>query len=114
MVVEGFDNTPRQKVGHTQDSKKSFKDSRLTFTEEQMKKETQRCLGCGAVQVDTYMCVGCGQCTTKCKFDAIHLERRYDSVPDEYEKLPIKMAANAVKRAGRITATAVKGVFTKD
>ena len=79
-----------------------------------MKKETQRCLGCGAVQVDTYMCVGCGQCTTKCKFDAIHLERRYDSVPDEYEKLPIKMAANAVKRAGRITATAVKGVFTKD
>lgn len=114
VVVEGFDNTPRQKVGHTQDSKKSFKDSRLTFTEEQMKKETQRCLGCGAVQVDTYMCVGCGQCTTKCKFDAIHLERRYDSVPDEYEKLPIKMAANAVKRAGRITATAVKGVFTKD
>ena len=30
-----------------------------------MKKETERCLGCGATVVDEYMCVGCGACTTK-------------------------------------------------
>ncbi len=108
IVVEGFDNVPRQKIGHNPDAACSFKDDRITFTEEQMKKETQRCLGCGAAQVDSYMCVGCGQCTTKCKFDAIHLTRKYNSTPDSYEKLPIKMAANAVKRAGKIVATGVK------
>lgn len=113
VVVEGFDNMPRQKTGHTPESKTSFKDSRLTFTEEQMKKETERCLGCGAVQVDEYMCVGCGQCTTKCKFDAIHLIRNYNSVPGTYEALPVKMAANAIKRSGKIAVTAVKEVFTK-
>ena len=25
--------------------------------------------------VDDHQCVGCGLCTTKCEFDAIHLER---------------------------------------
>ena len=113
VVVEGFDNTPRQQAGHTSAARADFRDTRLTFTEEQMKKETERCLGCGAVQVDDYMCVGCGQCTTKCKFDAIHLERRYNTTPDTYEKLPMKMAANAVKRAGRIVSTAVKETVGK-
>ena len=75
-----------------------------------MKKETERCLGCGAVQVDDYMCLGCGQCTTKCKFDAIHLVRKHDSKPNIYEKLPIKMAGNAIKRAGKIVATGVKEI----
>ena len=56
----------------------SFADARATFTEEQLKKETERCLGCGAAVVDEFLCVGCGQCTTKCKFDAISLVRRYD------------------------------------
>ncbi len=40
VVVEGFDNVPRQKIGHNPQVKISFKDDRLTFTEEQMKKET--------------------------------------------------------------------------
>lgn len=110
IVVEGFDNVPRQKIGHNPQVKISFKDDRLTFTEEQMKKETERCLGCGAAQVDEYMCVGCGQCTTKCKFDAIHLYRKYDTKPDTYEKLPMKLAANAVKRVGKIVATGVKEI----
>ncbi len=114
IVVEGFDNTPRQQVGHNPEASRSFKDDRITFTEEQMKKETQRCLGCGAAKVDEYMCVGCGQCTTKCKFDAIHLVRKYNTVPDSYEKLPIKMAANAVKRVGKIVATGVKEIGKKD
>lgn len=108
VVIEGFDNVPRQRIGHNPEAKNSFKDDRVTFTEEQMKKETERCLGCGAAKVDAYMCVGCGQCTTKCKFDAIQLLKTGHSVPDTYEKLPIKMAANAIKRAGKIVATGVK------
>lgn len=108
VVIEGFDNVPRQRIGHNPEAKNSFKDDRVTFTEEQMKKETERCLGCGAAKVDAYMCVGCGQCTTKCKFDAIQLIKTGHSVPDTYEKLPMKMAANAIKRAGKIVATGVK------
>ena len=114
IVVEGFDNTPRQEIGHNPQAARSFRDDRVTFTEEQMKKETQRCLGCGAVQVNEYMCLGCGQCTTKCKFDAIHLVRKYNTVPDSYEKLPMKMAANAIKRVGKIVATGVKELGQKD
>lgn len=106
--LKSFDNTPRQRPGRDLHKKGSFADDRMTFTEEQMKKETERCLGCGAVQVNEYMCVGCGMCTTKCKFDAIHLERTYHSRPDHYEKLPMKIAANAVKRSGKIAANAAK------
>ena len=72
-----------------------------------MKKETQRCLGCGAVVVDEYMCVGCGQCTTKCKFDAISLVRTRDAFAPVFEKLPIAVAKYAVKRTGRIAAHAI-------
>lgn len=108
VPIGSFDNTPRQRAGRSAAQKDRFADDRLTFTEEQLKKETERCLGCGAVQVDRYMCIGCGLCTTKCKFDAIRLERTSDSVPDVYEKLPLKIAANAVKRSGKIAVTAVK------
>ncbi|MEG1061792.1 MAG: FAD-dependent oxidoreductase [Oscillospiraceae bacterium] len=111
LVVEGFDTTPRQKAGHNSEGKKSFKDSRITFTEEQMKKETERCLGCGAVQVDEYMCVGCGQCTTKCKFDAITLVKKYDTFAPIFEQLPIQVAKYAVKRSGKIAAETVKDTF---
>ena len=45
------------------------------LTEEQVKIEASRCLGCGAAVVDTNRCLGCGVCTTRCKFDAIHLSR---------------------------------------
>ena len=108
VVIDGFDTAPRQQIGHNPKAANTFHDGRVTFTEEQMKKETERCLGCGAAQVDEYMCVGCGQCTTKCKFDAIHLKRTNDSTPDVYEHLPMKLAANAVKRVGKIAVTAVK------
>ena len=43
-----------------------FRDAKLPFTEEQVKKETARCLGCGATIVDENKCIGCGICTTKC------------------------------------------------
>ncbi len=113
VVIEGFDQTPRQRAGHTDASRRSFCDVRATFTEEQVKKETERCLGCGAVTVDEYMCVGCGQCTTKCKFEAISLTRKYDEFAPVFERLPIAVAKYAVKRTGRIAATAAKGLVKK-
>ncbi|MEG2519403.1 MAG: FAD-dependent oxidoreductase, partial [Oscillospiraceae bacterium] len=107
-LTSSFDNTPRQKAGHSQGKEKSFEDTRETFTEEQLKRETRRCLGCGAVQVDETICVGCGMCTTKCKFDAIKLVRKYNAYGTSYEKLPFKMAPNVVKRVGKTAITAVK------
>ena len=53
----------------------TFRDTRQVLTEEQVKKETSRCLGCGASIVDPNKCVGCGLCTTRCEFDAIKLTR---------------------------------------
>ena len=76
ILVENYDNTGRQNPGMKPGAdKKSFRDYKLTFTEEQVKKETARCLGCGASIVDPNQCIGCGICTTKCEFDAIHLRR---------------------------------------
>ena len=76
ILVENYDNTGRQHPGMKPGAdKKSFMDYKLTFTEEQVKKETARCLGCGASIVDPNQCIGCGICTTKCEFDAIHLQR---------------------------------------
>ena len=66
----------RQVPGKSEEKAKTFRDDRLTFTEEQVKKETARCLGCGASFVDPNKCLGCGVCTTRCKFDAIHLRKR--------------------------------------
>ena len=58
------------------DAHRSFRDAHRTLTEEQVKIETARCLGCGASVVDSEPSViGCGVCTTKCEFDAIHLHR---------------------------------------
>ena len=77
--VENYDNSSRQvpMKDTSIDHKKSFRDSKLVFTEEQVKKETARCLGCGASVVDENKCIGCGVCTTKCEFDAIHLYREH-------------------------------------
>jgi len=74
--VEKYDNTGRQRpVKKSGVDKLSFRSDAGVFTEEQVKKETARCLGCGATIVDENQCVGCGICTTKCEFDAIHLQR---------------------------------------
>ena len=113
LVISGYDNTPRQTPGHNPESSKSFKDNRVTFTEEQMKKETERCLGCGAAIVDEYMCVGCGQCTTKCKFDAIHLERVYDGEGVSFEKIKPVVIKTMLKREGKIVVRKVKDSFAK-
>ena len=75
IPVESFDNAQRQVAGHDKAKAKTFANDRVTFTEEQVKKEAARCLGCGASIVDSNRCIGCGLCTTKCEFDAIHLSR---------------------------------------
>lgn len=76
IKVENYDNASRQvaPVDTSLDSK-SFEDNHGTLTEEQVKIETSRCLGCGASIVDPNKCIGCGICTTKCAFDAIRLHR---------------------------------------
>ena len=75
LPVESFDNSSRQLPGMDSTKVKSFADAHLTFTEEQVRREAARCLGCGATVVDENKCIGCGLCTTRCEFDAIHLSR---------------------------------------
>ena len=86
ISARGFDSAPRQRPAGAAgaEAKTSFNDLRGTFSEEQLKTECARCLGCGTAVVDSFMCVGCGICTTKCKFDAIHLEKVYDADNQEY------------------------------
>ena len=72
---DSFDRPARQPILHDAKKARSFEHDRLTFTEEQIKNETSRCLGCGVSVVDQNKCIGCGLCTTKCMFDAIHLHR---------------------------------------
>ena len=81
-VKESYDSTARQ-IPLKEIKPLDFSDNRKTFTEEQLRKETARCLGCGASIVDPNKCLGCGVCTTRCKFDAIHLRKRFnqDSIP---------------------------------
>lgn len=77
IVLDSYDTSSRQEAGMDEsiDYHKSFRDAHKTLTEQQVKIETSRCLGCGASVVDTNKCIGCGLCTTKCEFDAIHLHR---------------------------------------
>ncbi len=74
IVVDSYDNGSRQIEGVTEQPDK-FREYMQTLSEEQVKKETARCLSCGASVVDENRCIGCGICTTKCAFDAIHLFR---------------------------------------
>ena len=78
----------RQIPGRDFSKANSFKDDRRTFTEEQVKAETARCLGCGASFVDPNKCLGCGVCTTRCKFDAIHLRKRTNVESIDYFDRP--------------------------
>ena len=101
-VKEGFDNAKRQipacKGG---DPTKTFEDLRLPLTDEQIAIEANRCLGCGATTVDPNRCIGCGLCTTRCKFDAIHLHKEFDAWGTEYEKLVPLVLKTTVQKVGR-------------
>ena len=77
IKVETYDSSSRQipPKADVKEQAKTFRDLSHSLTEEQVKKETSRCLSCGASVVDPNKCIGCGICTTKCMFDAIHLHR---------------------------------------
>ena len=107
LEVASFDKDHRQVHGYNKEKAKTFSDARMTFTEEQVKKECARCLGCGATKVDEYLCVGCGICTTRCKFDAIHLRKARDWHAGSFETLPIHAAADIVKKVPKIVKNAV-------
>ena len=68
--------------------------------------ETKRCLSCGASVVDPNKCIGCGICTTRCKFDAIHLYRDHPEMTDMRmaEDKVAGLASYAIKRAAKIVA----------
>ncbi len=102
---QGFDTAGRQIPGRQNvNPRGTFGDTRLTFTEEQVKKEANRCLGCGASIVDINRCIGCGLCTTRCEFDAIHLTR---DLPDASNMIRCEdkmgvVAKYAAKREAKI------------
>ena len=77
IKVETYDSSSRQvpPKADVKEQAKTFRDLSQSLSEEQVKKETSRCLSCGASVVDPNKCIGCGVCTTKCMFDAIHLHR---------------------------------------
>ena len=108
IPTEGFDKDHRQVPGYNKEKAKTFSDARMTFTEEQVKKECARCLGCGAAKVDSYLCIGCGQCTTKCKFDAIKLRKVRDWHAGSFETLPIHVAMGIVKKVPKVVRKAVE------
>ncbi len=111
IKVEGFDNAPRQIPGKKAGiAKDTFEDLQLTLTEEQVKIEAGRCLGCGASIVDTNRCIGCGLCTTKCNFDAIHITRDVPDASNMYraeDKLKA-IGPYAAKRLAKIAIHKVK------
>ena len=76
ILVENYDNSSRQIPGTDAsiDHKKSFRDASTGFTEEQVKAEVARCLGCGASVVDTNRCVGCGVCAKTCPNSVIKIQ----------------------------------------
>lgn len=111
IVVESYDNSSRQQAADVAQANR-FAEYHGTLTEEQVRLETARCLGCGASVVDENRCIGCGICTTKCGFDAIHLHREHPEAShmvtseDKFSAILPYM----IKRAGKI---AIKGLSPK-
>ncbi len=103
ILVEQYDNGSRQEPGVVV-TKSNFEEYHGTLTEEQVKKETARCLSCGASVVDENRCIGCGICTTKCAFDAIHLHREHPeaSVMRTSENKFDGILPYMIKRGGKI------------
>ena len=112
-----LDEMKEQFAKHIEELKaaKTFEEYKQCFTEEQVKIETSRCLSCGASVVDPVACIGCGICTTKCAFDAIHLERTHPNasnmVPSEQRM--VELAKYLPKRVTKIATRAVKDAVAK-
>ena len=107
IEASSYDRIPRQQMSKAAaDTRtKDFSVVHETFTEEQVRKETERCLKCGVTIVDESKCVGCGACTVACIFDGIKLIPREERIepPRNYaefkkevmECVMEKMKANA-------------------
>lgn len=106
LTYPSYDTAGRQEAGMDPaiDHRASFRDAHGTLTEEQVKIETNRCLGCGASYVDPNKCIGCGICTTRCQFDAIHLVRDHPECTNMRmaESKVTGLAGYAFKRAFKI------------
>ena len=103
IEIDSYDSAKRQASGMRKVDD-PFTDPRLPLTEEQVRTEAKRCLGCGATTVDLNRCIGCGLCTTRCEFDAIHLQR---DLPDASRMIKAEdkmklIAPYAAKREMRI------------
>lgn len=112
-VAAGADTRAHAQPGESNLPGRNFIDDRGTFTEAQVRKETERCLGCGAVVVDEFLCVGCGQCTTKCKFDAITLTRRYDGEGVSLFDMKKVIVPHVIKRKLKIKLKKIRNTFRK-
>lgn len=116
--LSGFDRMARQRPHHAAASKalETMSDTRATLTEEQLKKEAQRCLGCGVAVLEPAKCVGCGNCYVKCEFDAIELTRIGDieppDTPDEYMKIASEYAIQRAANLAAVGAEATGGDAT--
>lgn len=111
----GYDKVKRERTvnKHMDNLKGSFEDPRGSFTEEQVKKETARCLSCGITTVDEFMCVGCGACTTRCKFEGVKLEKIYDKKGVDFPELKPIIVKYVIKRKIRIKLKKLKNIFKK-
>ena len=74
------------------------------------KMRTHDCLSCGMSYVDPNRCIGCGICTTRCFFDAIHLERSHPEFVDycSADDTVKKVMTGGVRRAGKIAIKSLK------
>jgi len=113
LVFKDYDTTKRQRPLHIKENDGTFKDTRATLTEEQLKKETLRCLGCGVAVIDEGKCLGCGVCTVMCKFDGVSLKKINNVGQVAYEDIPKEVLKNIPKREVKIAIRKIKESFIK-
>lgn len=102
QVLKAPKRTP---LHHDPSKKHTIHDDRVLMTKEEVEREASRCLSCGATYVDQNRCIGCGLCTTKCRFDAIHLVRNHPEFANYYDadEGVRKMLEHGVSRKIKLT-----------
>ena len=104
VVIGSYDNASRE-VAHVDREREGcpFSEYVETFTEEQVRPRPPAA-GLRRSIVDPNKCIGCGLCTTKCAFDAIHLDRDRPecSTMVKYEQKLPSTGKYALKRAIKI------------
>lgn len=112
LPPEDYKKPARARKGFDPAKVRTMSDERLNLTEEQIKSEASRCLGCGRSVVDQNKCLGCGMCTVQCKFDAIHLVRK---MGDDYSRMVpaeqkfVSIGKNLPKKVVKIVKNSITG-----